>query len=735
VRAVRFDSSLGHDRPEHPQRSGELDRSYRPDIDGLRALAILSVVFYHAGVPGVRGGFTGVDIFFVISGYLIGGHIYSELRTGCFSYLSFYWRRAKRILPAYFAVLAFILLAALVLLSPMEAMQTARSAFAATLSASNMLFWATANYFAAKTELNPVLMTWSLGVEEQFYAVIPLLMVLLARIRRNWLLPAVLATSALSFLFACSLLGRYPMLVFYTLPARAWELGAGVALAAAELNRKSRPLPCSGAPTPAPSHPSRKVTSSRFFDSLRSLRMTAARVGHPSHFTNRENALVELASLGGLALMLAPVFLLSASTPFPGPAALPSVLGTTLLIAVPANWINRRLLSLPPLVFVGKVSYSWYLWHWPLLALVRILYDGTPPLVASLLAAAAALAVAALSYSSIEQPFRRSARPPIPLLMRYAAVSLALLVACAAIWLGHGLPRRFPALAKMEAAGETLKADPCLAGETDQPNLTPACYDASAARPSVALWGDSHAAAFAPALRSAANAQGYGFVELGKNSCTPLTGATHYIPRIPQLASECLRFNRTALGLLESDRSIRVVILAAAWAAPLYRNWMDGWLSADLAREPRVPSQEATRQLYLESLTASIRALEDAGKQVIVLEDTPNFDFDPLLKVRTARIPARRALARWLGIQRDLDPGIAPPAGDAQIAASVSVLEEVASHLPGVALVDLKPALCQSSTQCAYRDGESLLYFDSSHLSPGGARRALHGLRLPAPDI
>jgi peptidoglycan/LPS O-acetylase OafA/YrhL len=714
VRAVYSNPSGGLERP------GSSERAYRPDIDGLRALAILGVVLYHAGVRGVSGGFTGVDIFFVISGYLIGGHIYAELRGGCFSYLNFYRRRAKRILPAYFAVLAFILLAALVLLSPLEAAQTARSAFAATLSASNVLFWATANYFAAKTELNPVLMTWSLGVEEQFYAVIPLLMVLLARIRRNWLLPAVLATCALSFVFAWSLLGRYPMMVFYTLPARAWELGAGVALAA-ELNRMHRLLSSSGAPTPAPSHPGR-------------VNKSAARVGRQSHSNHRERALVELVSLAGLALMLAPVFLLTPATPFPGPAALPSVLGTAMLIAAPASWINRRLLSLRPLVFIGKVSYSWYLWHWPLLAFVRILYDGTPPQAASLLTVAAALAVAALSYYFIEQPFRRSTRPPIPLLLRYAAASLVLLAACAAIWLGHGLPRRFPALAKMEATGEALKADPCLAGETDRPNLTPACYDVSASRPSVALWGDSHAAALAPALRSAANAQGYGFVELGKNSCTPLTGATHYIPRLPRLAEECLRFNRTALGLLQGDHRIQVVILAAAWAAPLYRTWMDGWLSADLAREPQVPSPETTRRLYLQSLTASIHALEDAGKQVIVLEDTPNFDFDPMLKVRTARIPARRALTRWLGIQGDPDPGIALPAGDASIVASVSVLEEAAAHLPGVALLDPKPTLCQSSTQCAYRDGESLLFIDSSHLSPDGARRALRDLQLPPPD-
>lgn len=674
--AGKSDPPIGPDRPE---------RLYRPDIDGLRALAILGVVLYHAGVPRITGGFTGVDIFFVISGYLIGGHIYSELCTGRFSYLSFYRRRARRILPAFFAVLAFTLLAALVLLSPMEAAQTARSAFAATLSASNVLFWATVNYFAPKTELNPLLMTWSLGVEEQFYAVIPLLMVLLARIRRNLLLPAVLATCALSFLFAWSLLGRYPMLVFYSLHARAWELGAGVALAAAELSRKSRTLPASAA---------------------------------------------QLLSIGGLASILAPVFLLTAATPFPGPAALPSVLGTVLVIAVPASSINRRLLSLPPLVYIGKISYSWYLWHWPLLALLRVLYDGTPPRAASLAAVAAALAVAALSYHLIEQLFRRSTRQPIPLLLRYAAASLALLGACTFIWLTHGVPWRFPALAGMEAAGQALSADPCLAAETDRPNLTPACYDASGARPLVALWGDSHAAALAPALRSASNTQGYGFAELTKNSCTPLTGATHYIPRLPRLAGDCLQFNRSVLSLLDADHHIRVVILAAAWAAPLYRNWMDGWLSVDPVREPQVPSLEASRRLYIESLTGTIRSLEDAGKQVIVLEDTPNFDFDPMLKIRTARIPLRRVLASWLGIQRDPYPGISSPAADKQIAASVSVLEDAVAHLPRTTLLDPKPALCRSATECVYCDKESLLYIDSSHLSPDGARRAIRDLRL-----
>ena len=666
-------------------------RSYRPDIDGLRAVAILSVAFYHAGVPAITGGFTGVDIFFTISGYLIGGQIYADLRGGSFSYLRFYRRRAKRILPAFFAVLAFILLAALLLLSPQEAAQTARSAFAATLSASNILFWMTANYFTPKTELNPVLMTWSLGVEEQFYVLIPLVMVVLVRVRRNWLLPAILATCALSFLIAWSELGRTPMMAFYLLPARAWELGIGVALAAAELNRTHDSLPI------------------------------------------RLSSVAEPISLAGVASLLAPVFLLTTATPFPGPAALPSVLGTAMVLCVPGSWINRRVLSLPPLTFVGRISYSWYLWHWPLLAYLRIVYGGDPPPSARLLAIIASLGLAVLSYYFIEQPFRRSARPPAPLLFRYVLASFAALAVCAVVWLTHGLPQRFPKLARVEAVGQTLKGDPCLVGDRDQPDLSSACIDVSAARPSVAIWGDSHAAALAPGLRAAANARGYGLVELSKNSCPPLIGATHYVPLAPLGAEACIRFNRKTLALLEADRRVPIVILTASWAAPFNRTWMDGWLTSDVAPQSDTPSLEASSQLFTASLSASIGALQASGKEVIVLEDTPNFSFDPMLSVRTAHIPARRALALWLGAKDAADVGVAPPAADRGIPLSISLLEETA-RLQGVTLLDPKPALCSSTTQCAYRDGDSLLFIDSSHVSPEGASRALRDLRLPAPS-
>ncbi len=306
-------------------------RSYRPDIDGLRALAILSVVLYHAGIRWLPGGFTGVDIFFVISGYLIGGHIFSEVRAGNFSYLRFYQRRARRILPAFYVVLLFTIAAALLLLSPLEARQFGRSAFAATLSVSNILFWHGAKYFDTKSEFIPLLMTWSLGIEEQFYAIVPVLMVLLARLRRGFILPAVLAVCVVSLLLAQHQLASQSeaafQAAFYLLPARAWELGVGLALAIAE------------------QRPNRKVLP----------RFVCQTIGPI-----------------GLLLMLGPVFLLNAHSPFPGAAALPSVLGTATLIAVPASFVNRHLLSLPPLTFVGRVSYSWYLWHWPLLAFAHI---------------------------------------------------------------------------------------------------------------------------------------------------------------------------------------------------------------------------------------------------------------------------------------------------------------------------------------------------------------------------
>lgn len=659
--------------------------NYRPDIDGVRAIAILSVVLYHAGVPLLSGGFTGVDVFFVISGYLIGGHIFSELRSGTFTFLSFYKRRAKRILPAFYVVMAFTFLAAIVLLSPLEAYKFAKWAVASMLSVSNIGFSLGLPYFRTSSDLNPLLMTWSLGVEEQFYAVIPLLLALLVRKRRGLALPAIMVLCALSFGFAWRELGSHPSMAFFSLPARAWELGAGVVLALTQLSWK------------------RKLPSAR---------------------------LTQVAGLIGFALMLLPMFLLTSATSFPGAAALPSVLGTALVISASDCWINRRLLSLAPLVFIGRISYSWYLWHWPLLAFLRVTTGGKVSPSVTAIAITISFAAAVLSYYIVEQPFRRSSSAPAPLLLRYAAVSLIFVGVFAAMFVSHGFSDRYPALSQEETALLAKEQDPCLADYgIDKPDLSSHCYPASDPRPSVVLWGDSHAGMYAPALRQIANSEGYNFVEMGKSVCLPMKGATLFLPEHPSFARECAEFNKRALGLIAADLRIQIVIMAGVWESPFYESTTDPLIS-DLAHEREIPSAAAVRTTFVDSLSGTIQYLQKHGKHVIVFDNAPIFDFDAQSRFRTLQIPARHAVATLLGLEIG-NHGMAPRAFVSASSVSTSLLKQVVDATPGAELIDLKPMLCNSQDLCKYIDGNQLLYRDEGHLTPDGARYALRGFRLP----
>jgi hypothetical protein len=211
-----------------------------------------------------------------------------------------------------------------------------------------------------------------------------------------------------------------------------------------------------------------------------------------------------------------------------------------------------------------------------------------------------------------------------------------------------------------------------------------------------------------------------------------LSGALRYIPWIPAQAARCLSFNRKVLSLLQSDGRIRIVILAGDWAGCLDRTWKRGWLTADPAHASAIPSLDAVRVLFLQSLTAQIQTLRAAGKAVVVLEDIPNFGFDPLDRVRTARIPARGILTGWLGGADAGDSGFAPSAVASVDALAGAALRQAVPSEDGVELIDLKPALCTAADRCAYRDGDRLLYADSGHLTLYGAHYAVRNLRLPA---
>lgn len=331
---------------------------YRAEIDGLRALAILPVVAFHAGIGVLSGGFTGVDVFFVISGYLITTIILSDLEGGGFSIAEFYKRRILRILPALSVVLVAVGLASWAIMLPNEFRATGRSVIATALFVSNIHFWRNSGYFEGASDLKPLLHTWSLAVEEQFYLFFPLMLMLVARFSRRrfglWIWLMVLGS------FGLSVLGTRvaPSASFYLLPTRVWELGIGALIAAGGFPR---------------------IASERGRD---------------------------LAAWTGAALLGYGLFALSAESSFPGWNALWPCLGAGLIIAYGAGTGLGRLLSLGPVVYVGRISYSLYLWHWPVIVFYRMLHGQalSPSGIATVIAVSFALAI--LSFHLIETPFR-----------------------------------------------------------------------------------------------------------------------------------------------------------------------------------------------------------------------------------------------------------------------------------------------------------------------------------------
>jgi peptidoglycan/LPS O-acetylase OafA/YrhL len=430
---------------------------YRADIDGLRAIAVIPVLLYHVGVPGFSGGFVGVDIFFVISGYLICGMIDADIRSGSFSLASFYNRRILRILPALFVMfLATSVLAAFYCL-PVELVDYARSLASAVASISNVYFAQTAGYFDAPAETKPLLHTWSLGVEEQFYFAAPLLMLLVYRFlpKRAGLLFALIAV--VSFAGALAMSARNPAFAFYLTPFRAWELALGALLSVGFL-----PVP--------------------------------------------ENDLWRNAGgVAGLLLLAGVIAFGSASAPLLAMTGL-AALGTVLVIASSERTVSAagRLLSLRPFVFVGLISYSLYLWHWPLTVFQRTdaIFFAASSASAKLILIALSFGIAYLSWRLVETPFRTLAKgtSKTAVFGATSAVMAATVGLCGMVILLSGAPFRFPK--RIVEIGAFLAYDSSAAFRTGQCFLSTSrqqldretCLKPDPARPNYLLVGDSHAA-------------------------------------------------------------------------------------------------------------------------------------------------------------------------------------------------------------------------------------------------
>jgi peptidoglycan/LPS O-acetylase OafA/YrhL len=446
---------------------------YRPDIDGLRAVAIVPVVLYHAGFAFWGGGFVGVDVFFVISGYLIASFILAEIHLGKFTLGNFYLRRIRRIFPALFTMMAASAAIGALLMTPHAFRRLGESIAATALFSSNFLFWLQSGYFVAPLEERPLLHTWSLGVEEQFYLAFPIFLMLLCRFFPSRLVGAALTLCVVSFGINVLTVKTHSSFAFFLAPSRIWELFIGVLLAAGAL---------------APP---------------RSTRWS------------------EAAGLMGIVLIGCATFGSSQFTVFPGFAALAPTLGAALIIWAGMSGKARvtQLLSHPAAVLVGKISYSLYLWHFPLLAFAAYVSIGGPSLSIRLAMVALSIVLAFASWIYIEQPVRlgRGIFGQRQVVFGTATAAVALFGGFGVVThFADGFPGRINEAGRQIAAAERdINPDrgSCLLLETeiDVAKRPPCAFGDGSAPVEFALWGDSHAeslrAAFdmlgAPAYSSA----------------------------------------------------------------------------------------------------------------------------------------------------------------------------------------------------------------------------------------
>ncbi|MDF2617427.1 MAG: acyltransferase 3 [Xanthobacteraceae bacterium] len=498
---------------------------YRPEIDGLRAVAVLPVILFHAGIAPFSGGFVGVDVFFVISGYLITTLIAAEMEEGKFSLLRFYERRARRILPALFLVMAACIPFAWMWMFPSQFEEFALSVVAVVLFVSNILFWSQVGYFAPVAEEQPLLHTWSLAVEEQFYIVFPLLLLVLWRFGRQRMLGFVVVLSLASLWLAEHGARHHPEANFYLIHTRAWELGAGAICA------------------------------------------LVMRGGPPRPHT--------LLSLAGLGLILFSVFAYDAATPFPSLYALAPVGGTALIIlfAGPAT-LTGRVLSLPVFVGIGLISYSAYLWHQPLFAFARIRSLDPPSLGLMLALSVLSLGLAYLSWRFVERPFRAGGTRRIGrrAVIGSAATAAALLVGFGAFgYLDDGAPFRLPdkavaLLAYEDDVEATDDVEPCRfnAARGLQAQPVPACSGYMVdGKADVVFIGDSHSAGISPAVQEALKQEGISSYATSYAGCIGLPG--FYRVGLPR-PEECDKYNRDMIAFAKAHGA-KVVVITSRFAA------------------------------------------------------------------------------------------------------------------------------------------------------------------------
>jgi peptidoglycan/LPS O-acetylase OafA/YrhL len=651
--------------------------SYRPDIDGMRALAVLSVVIFHAFPNLVKGGFIGVDIFFVISGYLISGIIFRGLDENRFSFASFYSHRIKRIFPALIVVLAFVLVAGWFLLLPDEFRQLGKHMAASVVYLQNYALAGESGYFDVASELKPLTHMWSLAIEEQFYLLFPILAVCAWRVGLNLLALIVVALAA-SFYVNIHGVKLNPSIVYYLPQIRFWELLAGSVLAYVDLYKRNLVL-----------ETLEKIVFCRIFFS------------RPPEPIRQKKILCNLISAAGLALIVVSLYVIERGFSFPGWWGIGPVVGAFLVIfGGPGTLVNSAILSNRFMVFIGLISYPLYLWHWPLLSFAQIVSAGDAPVLVRATLVLASVVLAWLTYRFIERPIRTGQGGA----MKVSALVFSSFVLGTVGYYSYaknGFPNRLEEFSKVTKA----------AGEWDYPGrLTPTSFGAinygvqqSSIAKTTLFVGDSNIEQYYPRVEALINALpgsvGTAIFKTG-GGCLPVTGQKY-----DDGHSHCRDMMRDVVALANSKPEIDRVVIGAQW---------NGYLTSGFGLAQPIHLGDAAYERALESLSGFIKEMVSSGKKVYLVANIPTGkEVDP-------KYIARRDVLSFPNVFTLRSGGISKADLDKKYGKIRADLKRVGLE-SGAIVIDPVDYLCGDRCE-SLDDSGSPIYKDISHLRPSFVR-------------
>lgn len=665
--------------------------TYRADIDGLRSVAVLLVVLFHFGIGYFPGGYIGVDVFFVLSGFLISSLIFKDLDAKRFSFSTFYYRRIKRLAPVYFVVMASSCVAAYSIMLPSDFKEFGQSLFASAIYLSNILFYLESGYFDSASHIKPLLHTWSLSVEEQFYIVFPVLALFLFRFGRNVLVVTICFLTLTSLVFAQLYLGKDQSAVFFLYPFRAWEMFLGSILALNVIPKPKRALSAN------------------------------------------------LLSIIGLLVILVTSVVYDESTPFPGTSALFPCLATmALILSGSCGGIVNRALANPVPVFIGKLSYSMYLWHWPVYVFYNYYFQRTPDGVEPYLLLVLTFLLSYLSWRFVETPFRSNRIKSVskPLFMFISTFLFTMLCLGFGMWIhtSDGAQSRLNEVERDFAKAAVLfeQTGKCQSYENSKlPGIRHcAIGDPYSAEKISVVWGDSHGGAYVAPFRVGVDNSEHILIAWA-GGCPPVVGI-HKQENFSNEAEDraCEEHATRVLAFIrENAARIKAVVIAGRWS--YYLN--GGGVGRDVSNQIQVRASEddtfvsieQQRVIFAGKLEYTLRELGGLGPALFFIEQPPEIE----------NFHARTLAVKLKTGQQQLDEieqGIAKTPRENVVARQVIALnlaEQLASE--GVLTVlRTHERLCDERECSALLNGQPV-YFDNNHLT-ASAKELVAPMFLPA---